>query len=224
MQEEISRVKRDKDQANTGYSRISSIYDLVAGIFEKKYRTEGLRQLGVSNSEQVLEIGFGTGQAVVAMAQAVGGSGKVYGIDISDGMFSVASRRVSKARFSQRVVLKRDDAVDLPFKEDFFDAVFMCFTLELFDTPEIPTVLQECHKVLKDGGRICIVSLAKREKSSPMVTLYMTARRILPAYLDCRPIFVREAVEDAGFQLTDVTEMSMWGLPVDIVLAKKPPP
>ena len=171
----------------------------------------------------MLEIGFGTGQAIVAMAQSVGGTGKVYGIDISEGMLNIASRRVSKARVSQRVVLKRDDAADLPFKEDFFDAIFICYTLELFDTPEIHTVLRECYKVLKESGRICIVSLAKKEESGPMVALYMMARRILPGYLDCRPIFVREAVEDAGFQTVDVTEMSMLGLPVDIVLAQKPP-
>jgi len=223
MQEEISRVKRDKDQANTNYSRISRIYDLIAGPFEKRYRNEGLRQLGVATGEQVLEIGFGTGQAIVTIAQAVGGSGKVYGIDISAGMLDVASRRVGKAMFSQRVVLKRDDAADLPFKEDFFDAIFICFTMEVFDTPEIPAVLQDCHKVLKEGGRLCVVSLAKKEKSSPTLTLYMLARRIFPGYLDCRPIFVREAVEDAGFQTMEVTEMSMLGLPVDIVLAQKSP-
>jgi demethylmenaquinone methyltransferase/2-methoxy-6-polyprenyl-1,4-benzoquinol methylase len=223
MQEEISRVKRDKDQASTNYSRMSRFYDLVAGNCEKKYRIEGLRQLGVTPGEQALEIGFGTGQAIVSMAQSVGGSGKVYGIDISEGMLNVASRRVSKAKVSQRVVLKRDDAADLPFKEDFFDAIFVCFTLELFDTPEIPIVLRECMKVLKENGRICVVSLAKKEKSSPMAVLYMIARRIFPGYLDCRPIFVREAVEDAGFRTIECTEMSMWGLPVDIVLTQKVP-
>jgi demethylmenaquinone methyltransferase/2-methoxy-6-polyprenyl-1,4-benzoquinol methylase len=39
--------------------------------------------------------------------------------------------------------------------------------------------------------------------------------------VDCRPIFVRETIEQTGFQMMDVTEMVMWGLPVEIIVAQK---
>jgi demethylmenaquinone methyltransferase/2-methoxy-6-polyprenyl-1,4-benzoquinol methylase len=42
-----------------------------------------------------------------------------------------------------------------------------------------------------------------------------------PAYVDCRPIFARQTVEEAGFRVVDVTEMVMWGLPVEAIIAKK---
>lgn len=40
-------------------------------------------------------------------------------------------------------------------------------------------------------------------------------------YVDCRPIYVTEAVEDAGFKVADVTKVSLLGLSAEIVLARK---
>jgi hypothetical protein len=35
------------------------------------------------------------------------------------------------------------------------------------------------------------------------------------------PIFVRDVLESAGFRPLDVTKKSLWGLPVEMVLAQK---
>lgn len=218
---EISRVTRSRKEAKTSYDKMSRWYDMLAGRFERKYRDTGLQKLRVREGEMVLEIGFGTGHCTLALAQAVGDLGKVYGIDISKGMYNVTRSRVKGVGLSERVELKSGDATELPFEEDFFDAIFMSFTLELFDTPEIPIVLQECQRVLRSGGRICVVALSKKGKAGIVMKLYEWAHWRFPNYVDCRPIFVQKMLEDAGFQTLGVAEMSMGGLPVEIVLAEK---
>lgn len=217
----ISRVTRSKAEAQATYDRISGWYDLLEGIWEKKSRDVGLQKLGVQEGEIVLEIGFGTGHGILALAQAVGESGRVYGIDLSPRMLNITQARVSKMKLSERVKLTRGDAAHLPFDAEFSDAIFMSFTLELFDTPEIPEVLSECRRVLRNSGRICAVSLSKTGGSSRMIKLYEWGHRKFPTFLDCRPIYVKNALEDAGFQILDATRLSLLGLPVEIVLAGK---
>lgn len=219
---QVSRVARSKQQAKSSYDRISRWYDLLAGGFEGRHRDAGVRKLAPKAGDTVLEIGFGTGHAIVALAKLVGASGKVYGIDISDGMLDMTRSRVEAAGVAKSVVLECGDATRLPFDAEFFDRIFISFTLELFDTPEIPLVLGECLRTLRRGGRICVVAMSKKGKPSAMTKLYEWLHEKLPNYVDCRPIFVQESLEDAGFHVLDVTDVSLLGLRGELALAEKP--
>jgi demethylmenaquinone methyltransferase/2-methoxy-6-polyprenyl-1,4-benzoquinol methylase len=200
---------------------MSRWYDWIAAS-EVRFIQMGLEQLDAQHGEKVLEIGFGTGRAILPLARAVGGSGKVFGIDLSEGMYQVALQKVHSSGLEQRVELRVGDALELPYEDDVFDALFMSFTLELFDTPQIPRMLSECARVLQEGGRIVVVSLVKEGGSQLAIAIYEWFHELLPAYVDCRPIYLEEALVERGLRVVEKRGKSMWGLPVEAVLARKP--
>jgi demethylmenaquinone methyltransferase/2-methoxy-6-polyprenyl-1,4-benzoquinol methylase len=217
----IERVYRTREQARRSYDRISRWYDLVEGSWEKKLRIAGLVQLAAAPGERILEPGFGTGHSLQAIAAAVGENGRVFGIDLSPEMLRIAQSRLSEAGFASRAELTNGDASALPYEDGVMDAVFMSFTLELFDTPEIPDVLGECKRVLRPGGRICIVALSREGPPRVMKRMYEWGHRRYPALLDCRPIYAGHALEASGFKVQSSNLKSFWGLPVETVLARK---
>jgi len=203
------------------YNRISRSYDLLADASEHVARERGLAGLAVAAGERVLEVGFGTGHALEALATAVGADGRVVGVDVSEGMCDLARDRLARARLAPRVALALGDVRHLPWTDAAFDAVFLSFTLELIEPCEIPAVLGEVARVLAANGRLGVVSLDAREHPNPMTRLYQWLHRHFPHFIDCQPIEVRRHLEDAGFRLTDTADMSIWGLPVFVGVGRK---
>lgn len=218
---QISRVTRTKSQARSAYNKLSRWYDLMAGDFERKPRNAAIQLLTPSTGENILEIGCGTGQAIVKMAELVGQSGKVFGIDISNGMLSIALARTKKLGVDDQVSLLCGDGMQLPFVAGCFDGILISFTLELFDTPRIPLVLSECLRCLRSDGRISVVGLSKKNPDL-MTEIYEWFHEKLPVYVDCRPIFVQQALESVGFKIISANELSMMGLKGELVLAESP--
>ncbi len=218
----VSRVYRTKAQAKESYDKISRFYDYFAGVFEKKYRNMALERLDIKKGETVLEIGFGTGHCLKQMAESVGENGRVYGIDISSGMLEVSKRRLEEAGLLDRVKLYCGDALKIPYEDNKFDAVFMSFTLELFDTPEILKVLDEIERVLKANGRLGAVSMSKEDGDSILLRVYEWTRKKFPKYADCRPIYIEQSIKNAGFEIEYKEKVKLLGLPGEIVIGVIP--
>lgn len=221
MSHSISRVTRSKAEARTNYNRLSRWYDVLAGRTEEKYRQIGMQLLDLQPGERVLEIGFGTGHCLIEFAQVSGSDGLVCGIDLSDGMATISQDRILVAGFSDRVGIALADASQTPFVEECFDTIFMSFTLELFDTPEIPQVLRQCRRILRPDGRLALVTMIKTEKPGIPERIYEWFHAKMPVSVDCRPIMAQAALQETGYVISQVRSEMMWGLPVEIILAKK---
>lgn len=211
-------VTRSRAQARTAYDRASR-WSRAEEPFERRARGVALDLLGIRPGERVLEIGCGAGGALVAVGRAVGPAGRVVGLDLSPGMIQEAGVRLRRAGLADRAELLVGDACSIPCADASFDSVFLSFTLELFDTPEIPAVLGECRRILRPGGRIGVVSLSRSAPVRWPTHLYEWLHDRFPATLDCRPIHPRLAVEAAGFEQAHATTIPLWGLRAEAVVA-----
>jgi len=213
-----SPVFHSREDTKAYYNKISKVYDLLSDHSEAPVRNAGFEKLSPEAGEHILEIGCGTGHVLVQLAQAVGEAGRVYAIDLSEEMLAHSETRLQEAGLLERVEFTCGDAVKMPYPDGSINAVFMSFTLELFESDEIPLVLAECKRVLKHSGRLLIVGMSNEGADTIIRKVYKWTHQHFPNYVDCRPIFVRRAIEDAGFKTQDVSIVQMW-VPVEIVLA-----
>ena len=221
---DVLPVSRTKEEARQAYDRISRSYDYTLGLLGRKYAKTALERLSVVEGETVLEIGFGTGHCLERAARLVGSGGKVCGIDISPSMIEKTKKRLEKDALADRAELCCGDATRLPFRENSFDAVFMSFTLEVFDALEIPGVLVQIKRVLRPDGRLGIVAMSKEDGRSVFLKAYEWIHNKCPKYLGSRPIYAEWCLIDAGYQIKSKQKIRIFRLPAEIIVAIKAMP
>jgi ubiquinone/menaquinone biosynthesis C-methylase UbiE len=111
-----------------------------------------INALEPTKGEQVLDIGCGCGQTSLALADRVGSTGSVVGVDISAPMLEVALHR-SRAYPSLAVTFRQVDAQTDDLGGGPFDAAFSTFGVMFFSDPE--AAFANIRKSLKPGGRLC---------------------------------------------------------------------
>jgi len=218
--EDIKPIKRDKEDTEKLYNKIGRLYNMIFERFERKHRLRGLEALNINKGDTVLEIGYGTGEAVLILAEKVGEEGKVYGVDISRQMHNITIKKIKEAGMEERVELFCSDGVEFKYEECFFTKIFLSFTLELFCSEEMEKILGNCRAMLKTEGKIGIVSLSRRN-NNVAVKFYEWLHKTFPVLLDCRPIYVDKSLKEANFEIVHEELLSLWGLPVAVVVGKK---
>ncbi len=218
----VPGVLRTKEEARRSYDRLSSWYDLFSGSGEFKLAIATLDRMKLPEGGTILEVGFGTGKLLLEIIRRVGKNGCVYGVDLSPGMCRFSRFRYGKACILDRALLITGDGYRLPIRSGSMDGIFMGFTLELFDTPELLPVIQECMRVLKPGGQLGVVYLSASKRPGFAEQLYMKAHERWPRLVDCRPIDPIPLLITSGFSSGEFVFGKLWGLPVaQLVLEKK---
>lgn len=111
-----------------------------------------LRLLSLEPGQAVLDIGSGPGLLARELADCVGPTGRVCGLDPSEPMLEMGRRRCADR---PQVSFEHGDAAKLPFEAGSFDVVV---TTQVYEyVPDIPGALAEVARVVRPGGLVAIV-------------------------------------------------------------------
>jgi ubiquinone/menaquinone biosynthesis C-methylase UbiE len=112
------------------------------------------------------------------------------------------------------------DAYDLEFENGRFDLLINNYMFDLLPTTDFPQVLAEFHRVLKPGGRLLLVNMAKGRRWYNHIweKLY---QRNETSMAGCRAVSMKAPLEANGFTVTHYEYISQMTFPSEIILAQK---
>jgi SAM-dependent methyltransferase len=140
----VSQLVFDEDAARA----IESMYFIGDALRRRAFVRE---RLGAQPGERIVDIGCGPGFYCAELAEEVGPSGSIVGVDGSASMLALAERRCAEL---PNVELVEGEATAVPVPDGSFDAAISVQVQEY--VPEIGASLAEMLRVLKPGGRALI--------------------------------------------------------------------
>lgn len=108
-----------------------------------------------ARGQRVLEIGVGLGTDFIRFARA---GAEVVGVDLTERAVSLVRERLAVEGLEGDVHVA--DAERLPFESDTFDVVYSWGVLH--HTPDQSAAIGEAVRMVKPGGRICLMLYARR--------------------------------------------------------------
>ena len=113
-----------------------------------------LDRVGLAPGARCLDVGAGPGEAMRLMAQRVGPTGGVLGLDINGELARVAERKLQEAGHRHCAVLEYDATADDPIPGGPYDLVFA--RILLFHLPQRAAVLGRLWESVAPGGHLVI--------------------------------------------------------------------
>ena len=144
----MSATLQFDEDASRRVERIYTTPDVI------EQRQTILRALALQPGERAIDIGSGPGLLACEMAVAVGRSGRICGVDVSENMLALARARRSPAG-SGEIEYQEAGAHTLPYAEESFDVAVCTQVYEYVD--DVPAALLELGRVLRPGGRALVL-------------------------------------------------------------------
>ncbi len=223
------------------FNSIAGKYDLVNTLLslgmDKSWRKLTVKRSELQPGGKGLDVCCGTGMLAMELTEAAGKAGQVIGLDFSESMLAVAKQNLQTFPLRDRLELIQGNAMALPFADSSFDCVTVGWGLR--NVPDIQGALREMVRVVKPGGKVVSLDMAKPsapvfkqvywlyfEKLVPIMGKIWAGKKSAYSYLhDSTKVFPHQAELAkifAGTGLVETKYQDLCGGVVAVVEGRKP--
>lgn len=184
------------------YRAYAPVYDLIFGPTLEAGRVEMAKTVANIAPTTLLEVGVGTGLALLHYPPGV----QSCGVDISYEMLERARSVVSKHDL-RNVALFCADAEQMPFPDASFDCVTIPYVLSV--TPDPERLLAEIRRVCTPGGQILVLNHFKN------AGVWQVAERLVAPMATCvgfRSTMTIDTLESEDWQIENIQSVNLFGL------------
>jgi len=170
-----------KQQVEKMFDTISEEYDGLNRVIslgsDVKWRKKVVKMIAQRNPKSVLDIATGTGDLAIQFALETNAK-SVVGLDLSEGMLSVARKKTAQSSFANKIDFIKGDSEALPFEDNSFEAISVSFGIRNFENLE--KGLSEIYRVLKPEGLFVILETSVPTKFPWKQGYHLYSKSILP--------------------------------------------
>tara|TARA_R110002072_G_scaffold302601_1_gene486546 strand:+ start:27006 stop:27755 length:750 start_codon:yes stop_codon:yes gene_type:complete len=182
------KVTPYKDASGSKKEQVEQMFDTISGNYDglnrvislgidQKWRRKVVRLVAASKPKSILDIATGTGDLALQFAAKTTAT-EIVGLDLSEGMLSVARRKVEGSSMAARVQFVKGDSEALPFSDNRFDAITVSFGVRNFETLE--KGLAEIYRVLAPKGTFVILETSVPTRFPWKQGYHLYSKGILP--------------------------------------------
>ena len=167
-QERQAYLRQMFDDTAADYDHIEAMFAWGSG---SRYRRQALIRGGLNAGMKVLDVGVGTGLVAAQACILTGDAALVTGVDPSPGMMAAGKLPAAMALIEGR-------AESLPFPDNHFDFLSMGYALRHIS--DLGVAFAEFDRVLRPGGRLCILEITQAKNRFGRWLLKSYMRGVLP--------------------------------------------
>ncbi|MBE6307112.1 MAG: bifunctional demethylmenaquinone methyltransferase/2-methoxy-6-polyprenyl-1,4-benzoquinol methylase UbiE [Bacteroidales bacterium] len=159
----------DQDAAKTGqvremFNSIAPAYDVMNRMMtmgiDTIWRRKAVDMLRDYNPRRILDVATGTGDLAFLIDQRLKPD-TLLGIDLSEGMLSVAREKATERGVADRVSFAIEDCLSLSLPDNSYDAITVAYGVRNFEN--LKQGFAEMYRVLSPGGVLCVIELSTPE-------------------------------------------------------------
>ncbi|MCY7279009.1 MAG: bifunctional demethylmenaquinone methyltransferase/2-methoxy-6-polyprenyl-1,4-benzoquinol methylase UbiE [Phormidesmis sp. CAN_BIN44] len=151
----------NSDQIQALFDRIAPVYDELNTVLSfgqhRIWKQMAVKWSGAKPGDVCLDLCCGSGDLAQMLAEKVGKTGQVYGVDFSSAQLAVASDRATRRCLKPTIQWVESDVLTLPFSDNQFDCATMGYGLR--NVTDILLSLKEIHRILKPGAKAAILDM-----------------------------------------------------------------